>query len=304
MADDMNILDYKPPMAEDLRHAYNRATKDVPHCCPVERDDFSSVLVEAGAEGGQELSERFILVAKASSGMAGFVDAGLVEGRRETDVHGSIRFLWYEPGNRIVGQRLLGEAERRLLRLGVPRIKAFEQGFRYPFYHLRHAYLSHRLGHVQALLGMNGYLRSAGEIFMDWPDFYPLPLRPIEVEPSISVELAEGRGRLPGITLRATLGGEEVGVCESLSCGEFSRSELVQDWLFTTGLNVKPEYQGRGLGKYLLGRALEEAHSLGYRNASISTDWNNHRAFLFYTNYGYYVVDWTYEFTRAFGRSQ
>jgi len=57
---------------------------------------------------------------------------------------------------------------------------------------------------------------------------------------------------------------------------------------------VVDELQSRGLGRHLLQRSLKEMHGAGFRHAAISTALGNHRAFLFYTNYGYRVVDWTY----------
>ena len=89
-------------------------------------------------------------------------------------------------------------------------------------------------------------------------------------------------------------GGKQIGECESVSCGEYSDAREAQDWLFTTVLNVEGPQQGKGLGRRLLWRALVEAREAGYRHAAISTAWDNHRAFLFYSNFGYHVVDWTY----------
>ena len=83
-------------------------------------------------------------------------------------------------------------------------------------------------------------------------------------------------------------------MCECVSYGEFSRVDEVQDWRFTTWLGVSDKFQGKGLGRYLLQRALQELHRTGYRHASISTDWQNFRAAVFYSNYGYHTVDWTY----------
>ena len=40
------------------------------------------------------------------------------------------------------------------------------------------------------------------------------------------------------------------------------------------------------------------ARERGYRHGAISTAFDNDRAFLFYTNHGFRVVDWTYEFAR------
>ena len=89
-----------------------------------------------------------------------------------------------------------------------------------------------------------------------------------------------------------------MGVCECVSCGEFSHADGAQDWVFTEWLGVEAEFQGKGLGRYLLQRALQEMHGAGYRHAAISTHWRNYRAFLFYSNYGYRVVDWTYGLRR------
>ena len=84
----------------------------------------------------------------------------------------------------------------------------------------------------------------------------------------------------------------------NVSAGEYTRAEEAQDWLFTTWLGVEEPYQGRGLGRHLLQRALWDARDIGYRHAVISTDWENYRAFLFYSNCGYRAVDWTYTLGR------
>ena len=40
-------------------------------------------------------------------------------------------------------------------------------------------------------------------------------------------------------------------------------------------------------------------HKVGYRHAGISTSWINYRALQLYSNYGYQVADWSYEWGRA-----
>ena len=100
--------------------------------------------------------------------------------------------------------------------------------------------------------------------------------------------------------MRAYLDDEEIGECESVSGGEFSSHPDAQDWLHTTGLDIEEPYQGQGIGRYLLQYSLQEMHQVGYRHATISTDWENYRAFLFYSNCGYRVVDWTYELEKHF----
>ena len=84
----------------------------------------------------------------------------------------------------------------------------------------------------------------------------------------------------------------------SISCGEFSRADAAQDWVFVKWLGVTDDLQGNKLGRHLLQRNLQEMHRIGYRHASISTDWENHRALLFYSNYGFRQVDWTFCYRR------
>jgi len=54
----------------------------------------------------------------------------------------------------------------------------------------------------------------------------------------------------------------------------------------------------RGIGKHLLQHALNDAHDLGCRRAGISMAWDNHRAFVFYSNFGCSVSAWAYGWHR------
>ena len=78
----------------------------------------------------------------------------------------------------------------------------------------------------------------------------------------------------------------------------FSSHPDAQDWLHTVWLGIEEDFQGQGLGRYLLQYALQEMKEVGYKHAAISTAWDNHRAFLFYSNCGYRTVDWTYGFVK------
>ena len=287
----MELKPYQAVDAEEIADAYSAQVLGVPHCHAVSAADFHAGI------GGLPLRDRAQIVTRDRGAVVGFVDAGVAE--LDGEAVGAIPFLWYERGRRAVGQKLLDAAEEHLRHAGGEHVQAFPQEYRYPFYHLKAAYLSDRLGHVAALLVFNGYRRTRGEVFLDWPECEveapPAFATPME----ISLEFPVGKGRLPGVTVRASLDGEEVGVCENKSCGEFSRAEAAQDWLFTTWLGVQDAAQGRGLGKYLLLRALHEMHEVGYRHAVISTALENHRAYLFYSNCGYHTVDWTYGFTRS-----
>ena len=135
---------------------------------------------------------------------------------------------------------------------------------------------------------------------MDWENYSVTPT-PTSVPVTFSVDWEQGRGQLPNCTVTAYCNDlREVGVCESVSGGEFSSHPDAQDWLHTIGLDIEDPYQGQGIGRYLLQYSLQEMHKVGYRHATISTDWENYRAFLFYSNCGYRAVDWTYELEKHF----
>ena len=298
----MEILQYTPDMQEPLTQFYNRMTANVPKCYPVKSEEFAAAIrgVTTGKadkkEGGLDSEAAF--VAMTNGAVQAFIHVGIgqVGENREEDI-GVIRFMGYERGARRVGQAVLKEAEAYLKTFNVSRIFAFPQDCRYRFYHFAHAYLSDALDQVQGLLGFNGYHRSEGEVFLDWEDYAVTPV-PSGLPVTLSVEWQDGRGQLPNCTVLAHQNGEQVGICESICGGEFSSHADAQTWLHTVWLGIEDDFQGQGLGRYLLQYALQEMKKIGYRHAAISTAWDNHRAFLFYSNCGYRTVDWTYEFVK------
>ena len=213
---------------------------------------------------------------------------------RGGDRSAGIRFLLYPPGRRAIGYALLDRAQEYLADVPGSDVLAFSQSFRYPFYHRSAAFLSDRLGHVQALFQMRGFKRFRGEVFLDWDDYACVdpgkPAWPVEIEPT----RAQYRGRLPALKNTAKLDGEEIGECSIVSCGDYAEHEDVQDRLFVALLDIAEPYQGKGLGRYLLRRTMNDARDVGYRHAAISTAMDNSRAFLFYSNYGFRVSDYTY----------
>ena len=206
--------------------------------------------------------------------------------------------MGYERGARHAGQAVLEKAEVYLKTFNVTRISAFRSGRRYHFYHLEYADLSDALDQVQALLEFNGYHRYHGWVFLDWENYFVTPM-PASLPVTFSVRWEQGRGQRPNSIIKAYQGDEQIGLCESVSGGESSSHADAQDWLHTVYLDIKEEFQGRGLGKFLLQYALQEMHQVGYRHAAISTEWNDYRPLLFYSNFGYRAVDRTYEFVKV-----
>ena len=298
----MEIVQYTPDLQKPMTQFYNRLTADVPHCYPVKEGEFADAMHRITAdkadiqEDGLDAETAFVAIADGI--IQAFIHVGIshIGENREEDV-GVIRFMGYERGARRVGQAVLEKAETYLKTFNVSKIFASPQECRYRFYHFDHAYLSDALDQVQGLLGYNGYHRSAGEVFLDWEDYSVTPV-PSNLPVTLSTEWKDGRGQLPNCTVHAHQNGEEVGICVSLCGGEFSSHPDAQDWLHTTWLGIEDDFQGQGLGKFLLQYALQEMKKIGYRHAAISTAWDNHRAFLFYSNCGYQTVDWTYEFVK------
>ena len=296
------IVPYTRELAPGVAQAYNDLIRPVPHCHPVDAETVQTALAAActGGSSYDAVRDERAFVALEGGAVLGFCHTAVGHRRQESPAEmGLLRFLGVRAGQRAAGQALLEQAEGVLRGQGMTDVVAFPQKHRYPFYHLPSAYLSDRLGHVAALLGLHGYQRTAGEVYLDWRDLPVLEPRPAQVEAEIRLEWKPGAGRLPGLTVHAHQGGQELGVCRCLSCAEYNAAGEDPEWAFTKWLGVEEEVQGLGLGRYLLQRALLELRSIGYRHAAISTALDNHRAALFYSNVGYQVVDWTYEYGRS-----
>jgi len=129
---------------------------------------------------------------------------------------------------------------------------------------------------------------------MDWDNYQLVDLNTPNLPIRVDSETLPGRGILPNLKNYAVLNGERIGTCSIVSCGSYADQDVVQNRLFVVGLYIDDPYQGQGLGAYLLQKTLNDAYEIGYRHAAISTAMHNARAFVFYTNYGFSVSDWTY----------
>ncbi|HIE27392.1 TPA: GNAT family N-acetyltransferase [Candidatus Poribacteria bacterium] len=292
--------------AGELVHVYNEQLSGVPHCYPVSPEEFEiGIRYRKDAdEPYEELHSEKIIVCRQNGKILGFADVALVETEADGQKKhkGLIRFLTYQPGYRPVGQVILTEAERYLRDLGMNQITVFriaydDDDFSYRFYQLGFGLVSDRMGHVYALFRMNGYeinRREQGEIFMDQPEYsVDEPVLP-DSRVEIVVKQKPGRGILPGLTVQAFRSGREIGICKSFSVGRYCQASEAQDWCFIKWLGVEEEERGKGWGRYLLQRNLWEMRKIGYKNTVISADIKNYRAQLFYTNYGYRVVNTGY----------
>ena len=298
----MDIFQYTPEQIEPVIEFYNELIAEVPHCYPVKEEEFAYAMrgvISESDNDDDDFEDETAFIVMQDGAVKAFVHVGYYQDDDGDKVNnGAICFLGYQRGVRHIGQVILDKAEDYFRDNNVSRIVAFSKIYRYSFYHFEYAELSDKLDHIHGLLGINDYQSYHGQVFLDWKDYN---VDPPSINPSVNlkVEWKDGRGKLPNCHVTAHRDDEEIGECWNVSCGQFSSHPDVQDWVYTDWIGVEDAYQGEGLGKYLLQYSLYEMHKVGYKHAALSTDWNNNRALLFYSNFGYRAVDWTYAFDKV-----
>jgi GNAT superfamily N-acetyltransferase len=290
----MQILPFNPSMAAEVARIYNEVTAPIPHCQPVQAEVFA----DTEALRSDSCTQEVILVAQEGGEIRGFVHVGVAKPATKDWMPqgepGIIRFLACRPGERAVGVALLEAAENWARAQGRASILAWHMMYTYHFYFVPHAQLPQRLLHISSLFGMAGYqLWNWSETILEWRDFdvSPLPAPPAELEleiiinPGHRVWQNHNAPDFPGLAVKATKDGAYTGTCVMLY--------TEPGWCFCDELGVIDPLQGRGYGKYLLLRALEETRRRGCQHALISTGGTNYRAQLCYANLGYRLIDWT-----------
>ena len=292
----MDIVAFEPGLAESLARCYNALVEPVPECSPVPAERFAS----PDALRHKRLRDEEIAVAREGGEAIGFVHVGIARPAKDHDEPqgepGVIRFLSYPVGRRPVGQALLEWAEDWMRERGRDTMVSWEAQLRYRFYHFAHAHLSERIGHVCALMGMNGYLEFNGELYLTWRNFAPPQLERPPLDFDLKAEWEEGRSD-KRLAVRAMQGQQEVGFCHMKLLGH-SPSPDGSRWCHCGELSVSERLQGNRLGLFLLSSALHEMRKAGCEHAAITTGGKNYRAQLMYTNMGFQVSDYTVVFRK------
>ena len=301
----MEIVAFEPEMAEGVARCYNELITSVPECYPVPVERFATIEALAAEKRGRVRDEQLMVARSEDGGVAGFVHVGIAAPTKHDsfmkDDAPAIRFLAYRPGERAVGQALIGWAEDWAAEGGFDQIFAWVCGWRYRFYHFPCAHLSQHMGHVRALFGMNGYEVVDVEHYLTWRHFPAVEAGRPAFEFDLKVSDTQGRLGLC-LEVKATAGEEVLGVCR-MERGQASPGPESEAWCFCDNLWVIDRVQGKRLGRYLLATALNEVRRTGCKHAAISTEGSNYRAQLMYTNMGYQMTDCTLAFRKELSRA-
>jgi GNAT superfamily N-acetyltransferase len=294
----MKIEKISPKRVGELAAIYNDYVADVPFSETVTGGQLEQIWAWRSDRSAQLETEQAIYVASEEGGHVGFVHVALgrfpgpeLRGDQQPGPTGVIRLITYRPGRRAVGQALLEAAETHLRGQGASRILAFLNNG-YLFQRFAYGELPDTIGHIVGLLGINGYKVARGEVFMRYADFVTEETILLDSRADLRVErIPQATGTRDSIRVTVRKGEELVGICEGHSLGLWGDSDLSHATVALGPMDVEQAFQGGGWGRFLVHTMLEEASELGYRHTATSTQQENHRAQLFYTNMGYSVTD-------------
>ena len=282
----------------ELTSIYNDYVADVPLSDAVSEERIAEIGAWRDDRSAQLETEQTIYAASEEGCHVGFVHIALgrfpgpeLRGDQQPGSTGVIRLLTYPPGRRQAGQALLEAADTHLVKQGASRILAFLNNG-YLFQRFAYGELPDTCGHLVALLGMNGFKVARGEVFMHYADFIIDKTIPPDPGVDLSVErIAQATGTRDSIRVVVKKREELIGVCEGHSLGLWGHSARSHATVVLGPIDVEDAFQGRSWGKFLTNAMLEEASALGYQHTATSTQQENHRAQLFYTNMGYRITD-------------
>jgi GNAT superfamily N-acetyltransferase len=290
----IEIVDFEPELAGALARCYNETMSDVPYSLPAQPEWFAEPLGSCH----QQCIEEQIFAAREGGDVVGFVHVGVAAPVADQwDLPGEpgvIRALCHRPGRRLAGAALLEAAERWARDRGRTEMAVGCERFVYPFSPM--GSLSERVSHVPPLLWLAGYQTAACDVTLHWPDFEP----PAVKRPDLDFELVYEEGTTRPrrhVLLHAMQGDDEIGDCNMYWLGMPQYRPQFFDWCYC-GIGVAGEFQGRGLGKYLLSRALAAMREQGAKHTMLLVHDDNYLAQLFYANFGYRFLDRSFSFRK------
>jgi GNAT superfamily N-acetyltransferase len=280
--------------AAPLATIWAESTADAPYAYSVEPSEFARGIIPDAADDESLAVERFQKLIVASDGTRPVAFAHLCAAQVEVDgkdiACGVIRSIAFGPDDPEAGQHLLEHVERLLRSDGQIHVDAFPLYHGYAFHNHKVGILSDRLTHITSLLIANGYRPHDPHLTLQRPlADAPLPDQPPEIE--VLVEKTEGDGARRDIRVSAVVDGTRKGTCRSMTGRRYAAQVELEDCGYTRWLAVDEDYRQKGIGRYLLRRALHEHQQEGYTCARLNVREKNTNAHALYQSEGYLTED-------------
>ncbi len=266
---DMVISPYRETDLEAVIDLLNAVASEVPYSYSIDATEFGETVLAPGAvptlyPARLEHDPRGILVARLGEAVTGFVHVccGLVsEGDGDTlHPRGIVRFLAFAPGRVDIGLRLLAAANAYVSAAGLTTIVAWHHSAGYPFYHAGVGLLSGRNYDSLSALIEGGYtLRQRwlcysmdlAQAVTEW-----LPAQRLRVAQTAGVE-PNWEMAVYYPTAARPCGRVRVATLDRLSA---QRGRPV---VYLREAAVIEAEQKKGIGRWLVQRAINEFHSRG-----------------------------------------
>jgi len=274
----------------DVVALYNTAITDVPLSYPVDADTFSRLGLrnEAGTRYRTHLGvdRTGWLVARRGGQVVGFLHVCIGadyddRARDEAFQRGIIRFLVFLPSEVEAGTALLAAADSYFRQQQVDEIRAFHFSTGYPFYHAGIGLCPGQHDHVMRALATAGYrLTDRFFCFTRWLS----GLVP-EQTPRIPIRL-EFKKQAGDIHLRVYDGYKPFGILKLAPLEAYSDyvGHLVA---YIASLRLDEPYRHKGIGRWLMQRALNWLWTKGYREVALHVNHANVPAQSLYRQVGF-----------------
>ncbi len=291
----LSIEQWDTDEAARLQAVWIEATADAPFAYAVGPAEFATGIlpVESDDESCATARSQKLIAASDATGPVGFAHLcadSNVEVDGEDIECGILRFLAFPPDRREVGQALLSHAEQIFQTEGFTHADAFPLYHGYPFHNHKVGILSACMTHVSSLLTETGYRAHDSHLTMLRSlDSVPLPNTHPDVD--IVIEKTDGAGTRPNIWAKGTVNGEVNGSCRSQSGRTYADHDSLESCSYTRWLGVQESDRRKGIGRYLLRRALYEMRCEGYKTAALNCRGKNLPAVTLYRSEGYTTGD-------------
>ena len=289
--------------AAQLTELYNHQTAHIPACYPLSPHTFQQGIhtppTPTYPYKTLQLEADQLIIGETNGKITAFVHIATLQKETisgQTTRIGLIRFLTYPSNQRSLGQALLTEAENYCRKLKLKQIEAFSPAS-YPFYCLNSRSLSSKMGHVLALLGLNGYQITPKYFFMGKKLAAENTSNPAQPDASLHVTATtiQTESKWPNLQLRLWHHTNPVGLCNTTSVGTFCQADSAQDHAYTTWIKVEPQARNQGLARYLLQKNCFELQKIGYQFLYADVRCTNYQAQMLHLQAGYHLLDTKYE---------